>query len=230
MATAEAAVRRRHDILEGPVTLSCSVGVAQFAVSSILPRYLAENPRVVVRQQVTNAFTDLIGDGVDLAIRGHVGLLPDSRLIQRRLAVVPWHLFASPDYLESHGTPETPRDLEDRAALVLGWRPDNDSWSLQDTGGKAASVPCQVRLRSDDMATLKQAAAGGLGIVALPHYVCRAEVAAGQLCRLLPDWTAGLPELSLLMPSRQGVPPQVEAMAAFLRKELPNVVEDRPLA
>ncbi|MDF1731621.1 MAG: LysR substrate-binding domain-containing protein [Minwuia sp.] len=230
MATAEAAVRRGQDILEGTVTLSCSVGVAQFAVSSILPLYLAENPRVVVRQQVSNAFTDLIGDGVDLAIRGHVRLLPDSQLIQRRVAVVPWHLFASPDYLEAHGVPETPRELEGCAALSLGWRPDNDSWSLQDAGGTTVSVPYRVRLRSDDMATLKQAATGGLGIVALPHYVCRTEVAAGQLCRLLPDWTAGLPELSLLMPSRQGVPPQVEAMAAFLRKELPNVVEDIPLA
>ncbi|GJL88416.1 MAG: LysR family transcriptional regulator [Minwuia thermotolerans] len=229
MATAEAAVRRGHDILEGSVTLSCSVGVAQFAVSRLLPLYLAENPGVVVRQQVSNAFADLIGDGVDIAIRGHVRLLPDSQLIQRRVAVVPWHLFASPGYLESHGTPGTPEELEGRAALTLGWRPDHDSWSLQDAGGTTATVPHQVRLRSDDMATLKQAAAEGLGIVALPHYVCRDEVAAGQLCRLLPDWTAGLPELSLLMPSRKGVPPQVEAMVAFLRKQLPTVVQDSPI-
>jgi len=230
MATAEAAVRRGHDILEGSVTLSCSVGVAQFALSNLLPLYLAEHPRVVVRQQVSNSFTDLIGDGVDIAIRGHVRLLPDSRLIQRRVAVVPWHLFASPEYLESHGTPETPEELEGRAALTLGWRPDNDSWSLQAAGGTAATVPHQVRLRSDDMATLRHAAAQGLGIVALPHYVCRDEVAAGQLSRLLPDWTAGLPELSLLMPSRKGVPPQVEAMVAFLRKALPTVVQDIQIA
>lgn len=230
MATAEAAVRRGQDILEGSVTLSCSVGVAQFAVSRLLPLYLAENPGVVVRQQVSNVFTDLIGEGVDLAIRGHVRLLPDSQLIQRRLAVVPWHLLASPDYLENHGTPETPAELEGRAALTLGWRADHDSWSLQDAGGTTATITHRVRLRSDDMATLKQAAAEGLGIVALPHYVCRDEVGAGRLCRLLPGWTAGLPELSLLTPSRKGVPPQVEAMVAFLRKEMPGVVGYTPVA
>lgn len=225
MATAEAAVRRGHDVLQGAVTLSCSVGVAQFAVSRILPRFLAANPRVVVRQQVSNAYTDLIGDGVDMAIRGHVRLLPDSQLIQRQLAVVPWHLFAAPDYLQARGTPGAPADLEGHDALVLGWRPGGDSWSLQDAGGTTAFVPHHVRLRSDDMSTLRQAAVGGLGVVALPHYVCREEVAAGQLCRLLPGWTAGEPELSLLMPSRQGVPPQVEAMARFLREELPTVVQ-----
>ena len=46
---------------------------------------------------------------------------------------------------------------------------------------------------------------------------------------MLPDWTAGLPELSLLMPSRKGVPAQVEAMVAFLRKQLPTVVQDSPI-
>jgi len=225
MATAEAAVRRKQDILEGSVTLSCSVGVAQYAVSSLLPLYLAENPRVVVRLQVSNAFVDLIEDGVDLAIRGHVKLLPDSQLVQRRLAVVPWHLFASRGYLESRGTPETLSELEGREALALGWRPGDDCWSLQDALGSTASIPYDVRLRSDDMVTLKRAAAEGLGIVALPGYVCRDEVAAGQLCRLLSDWTAGLPELSLLMPSRKGVPPQVEALVRFLRKALPAVVQ-----
>jgi DNA-binding transcriptional LysR family regulator len=79
-------------------------------------------------------------------------------------------------------------------------------------------------MRSDDMVTLKQAAAAGLGVVALPAYVCAEDVAAGHLCRLLPDWTAGVPEMSLLMHERRGNPPQVDALAAFLHRELPGVM------
>lgn len=74
------------------------------------------------------------------------------------------------------------------------------------------------------MVTLKQAAAAGLGVVALPAYVCAEDVAAGHLSRLLPEWIAGLPEISLLMHERRGNPPQVDALAAFLRRELPGVV------
>ena len=79
-------------------------------------------------------------------------------------------------------------------------------------------------MRSDDMVTLKQAAAAGLGVVALPAYVCAEDVSTGRLSRVLPDWVAGLPEISLLMHARRGNPPQVDTLAAFLRRELPEVM------
>ena len=224
MMAAEAAVRGDKDALEGTVTLSCSVGVAQFALSRILPRFLAENPRVILRLQASNDYADLIGDGIDLAIRGHVKLLPDSGLIHRHITDVPWYLFSSPGLAQQFSASASPTELDGQTGLALGWRPGGDCWSLQGPGGSSASVPFAARMRSDDMVTLKQAAAAGLGVVALPAYVCAEEVAAGRLSRLLPEWTAGLPEISLLMHERRGNPPQVDALAAFLRRELPQVM------
>jgi DNA-binding transcriptional LysR family regulator len=224
MMAAEAAVRKDRDALEGTVTLSCSVGVAQFALGRILPRFLAENPRVVLRLQASNDYADMIGDGIDLAIRGHARLLPDSGLIQRRITETPWHLFGSPGLAQQVAAAVTPSDLEGLPGLALGWRPGGNAWSLQGPDGRTASVPYAARLRSDDMATLKRAAAEGLGVVALPAYACAEDVAAGRLSRLLPDWTAGVPEISLLMHERRGNPPQVDAFAAFLRRELPDIM------
>jgi DNA-binding transcriptional LysR family regulator len=224
MMAAEAAVRKDKDALEGTVTLSCSIGVAQFALSPILPRFLSENPRVVLRLQASNDYADLISDGIDLAIRGHVRLLPDSGLIHRHLTEVPWHLFGSPGIAQQIGASASPTELEGQPGLALGWRPGGNSWLLQGPGGSSASVPFAARMRSDDMVTLKQAAAAGLGVVALPAYVCAEDVAAGRLSRLLPEWIAGLPEISLLMHERRGNPPQVDALATFLRRELPDVM------
>lgn len=224
MVAAEAAVRRGKDALEGAVTLSCSVGVAQFALSRILPRFMAENPRVVLQLQASNDYADLISDGIDLAIRGHAKLLPDSGLIQQRITDVPWHLFGSPGLAQHIGASASPTALDGQPGLALGWRPGGGSWSLQGPGGSTASVPFAARMRSDDMITLKQAAAAGLGVVALPAYVCAEDVAVEQLSRLLPEWTAGMPEISLLMHERRGNPPQVDALAAFLRRDLPDVM------
>ncbi|MEO3480066.1 LysR substrate-binding domain-containing protein [Phaeobacter sp. CAU 1743] len=224
MVAAEAAVRQDKDALEGSVTLSCSVGVAQFALGRILPRFLADNPRVALRLQAANDYADMIGDGIDLAIRGHAKLLPDSGLIQRHITEVPWHLFASPDMAQQVGVSASPTDLDGLPGLALGWRPGGSSWSLIGPDGSTASVPYPARLRSDDMAILKQAASEGLGLVALPAYVCAEDIAAGRLCRVLPDWTAGAPEISLLMHERRGNPPQVDALAGFLRRELPTVM------
>lgn len=226
MAAAEAAVRQDTDVLEGTVTLSCSVGVAQFGLGRILPRFLAENPRVVLRLQASNDYADMIGDGIDLAIRGHAKLLPDSGLIQRRITEVPWHLFAAPDIAKRLDASASPTDLDGEPALSLGWRPGGNSWSLVGSGSSTASVPYAVRLRSDDMSTLKQAAANGLGVVALPAYVCAEDISLGRLGRVLPHWTAGSPEISLLMHERRGNPPQVDALAAFLIRHLPGLMNE----
>ncbi len=221
---AETAVRRKTNNIEGSVTVSCSVGMAQFALDQILPRFLQDNPRVTVVQQASNQMEDLVRRGIDVAIRGHMDTLPDSSLIQVRLARVEWHLFCSPAYHDNLDRSDEPAALTNHPALVLGRPRETHQWLLADCDGQTASVPCEVRLASDDMTTLKRAAALSLGIVALPSYVCRPEVEAGSLVRILPSWTAGRPQISLLMPSQRGLLPVFEAFLDFLKKELPAVL------
>ena len=221
---AETAIRRKTNHIEGTVTVSCSVGMAQFALDQILPRFLQDNPRVTVVQQASNEIEDLVKGGIDVAIRGHMDNLPDSSLIQVRLAHVEWHLFCSSEYRDSLAPAEEPAVLAHHPALVLGRPRGTHQWMLADRDGQTASVPCQVRLASDDMTTLKRAAAISLGIAALPSYVCRPEVDAGTLVRILPGWTAGRPQISLLMPSRRGQLPAFEAFVDYLKRELPTVL------
>ena len=221
---ANALVQQDSKILSGKIRLSCSVGMAQFALCDIVTKFVMQHPLVEIIQQVTNRAVDIIEEGVDLAIRAHGDTLPDSTLIHRRLASVNWGLFASPDYLENAGTPTSPEQLENHAGLKLGWRPDEGSWLLRHYDGSNFSIPYQPRICSDDMFTLKKAASVGLGIIGLPIYVCREEQRINQLVRILPDWTAGNAEISLLMPSRQGVSPVVRAFVDYLSVELPNMV------
>jgi len=223
---AETAVRRKTNTMGGTVTVSCSVGMAQFGLDQILPRFLQDNPGVTVVQQASNQMEDLIKGGIDVAIRGHMDTLPDSSLIQLRLARVQWHLFCSPEFHDTLDKCDDPTALADHPALVLGRPGATHQWVLTDGDGQTASVPCQVRFASDDMSTLKNAAALSLGLVALPSYVCRPEVEAGSLVRVLPGWTAGLPQISLLMPSRRGLLPALEAFLYFLKQELPAVLGD----
>ena len=221
---AETAVRRKTNTIEGTVTVSCSVGMAQFGLAQILPRFLQDNPGVTVLQRASNQMEDLIKGGIDVAIRGHMENLPDSSLIQTRLARVDWHLFCSPDFRDTLDQCVDPTALADHPALVLGRPGTTHQWVLTDGDGQTASVPCRVRFASDDMSTLKNAAALSLGLVALPAYVCRSEVEAGSLMRVLPGWTAGRPQISLLMPSRRGLLPAFEAFLDRLKQEMPAVL------
>jgi DNA-binding transcriptional LysR family regulator len=77
----------------------------------------------------------------------------------------------------------------------------------------------------DDMLSLKDAAIGGVGVVALPGYVCRDEVRSGALRLVLPGWIAGDSTLTALMPYRQGLLPSVRAFVEHLAAELPKAVQ-----
>ena len=85
-------------------------------------------------------------------------------------------------------------------------------------------MPLTPRLLMDDMLSLKRAAIGGLGVVALPGYVCRDEVQSGELRQILPGWIADDSTLTALMPYRQGLLPSVRAFVEHLAAELPKAV------
>jgi len=224
VSAAEASVKQRKRDLTGKVRLTCSVGVAQFAVKNLIADFIKEHPKVEVGQLVTNDSVNLIEAGVDLAIRGHVENLPDSSLIQRRVAKVEWRLFASPRYLVDFGVPQTPDELKAHNGICLGWNRNIAEWNLCSSGGQTSKTQFIPRISSDDMVTLKNASAAGLGIVSLPSYVCRFDLDTGRLAQVLPDWSSGDATLSLLQPSREGILPAVAMFSEHIMKELPRVV------
>lgn len=224
VSAAEAGVKQSKEALTGKIRLSCSVGVAQFALEGLIADFIKAHPDVQIGQFVTNDLVNLIEAGVDLAIRGHVENLQDSSLIQKRVANVDWRLFASPRYLDDFGRPEKPEDLKAHKGLCLGWNSDISEWNLTSASGKFSKIQFVPRVSSDDMVTLKSASAAGLGIVSLPSYVCHPHVEAGRLAEVLPDWSSGQATLSILQPTRKGVLPAVAAFADHLAKRLPEIV------
>jgi DNA-binding transcriptional LysR family regulator len=81
-------------------------------------------------------------------------------------------------------------------------------------------VPFEPVFSSDEMVTLKEAASHGLGIVALPAYTCTDELAQNKLVRILPEWNAGIAELSLLLPTRKGLSGQAQLLRDYLLSEV----------
>lgn len=224
---AENVVRTRTAEPSGTIRFTCSVAVAQLVLATLIPRFMATHPRVRIVEHATNRHVDLVHEGFDMGLRAHMTPLPDSSLVQRPLARIPWTLFASPRYLDRKGTPGSPEDLAAHDAIALGAPQDTYVWNLRDVrhADQLHAVTYQPSLVSDDMATLKAAACEGVGIVALPGYVGKAEIAAGKLVRVLPQWIAGVAMLTLLMPSRRGLLPSVRAFGEYLAEEVPLLVQ-----
>lgn len=218
----------RHRLTEPTGTVRCTSGVAtmQFAMSDIIANFLVQHPKVNIVAHATDRTVDIVGENYDLAVRAHSDPLPDSNLVQRTLAPAPWYLFAGSAYLEAHGAPESPQDLQSHPSLFMMRTGVAPVWRLRHSRQARDEVvmPLTPRLLGDEMVGLQQAAIKGLGVVALPGYICRAAVRSGALRRVLPDWLAGDSTLTALIPYRQGLLPSVRAFLDHLAAEFPKTV------
>jgi DNA-binding transcriptional LysR family regulator len=221
---AESAVRERLVEPSGTIRFTTAVATSLFAMRQILPDFIHRYPKISVIQHISDDQIDIAGGNYDLALRSHSGPLSDSTLVQRTLAPAPWFLFASPGYLERYGLPIVPEDLAGHETLIMLRHNMPMAWKLRHPVRTEVVVPLKPRLAGNDMVTLKQAAQDGLGIVALPGYVCSDDVRSGSLQRVLPDWLAGQASITAVIPFRHGMLPSVRAFLDFLIERVPKVV------
>ena len=221
---AETAVRHRLNEPTGTLRCTAAVATMQFAVRDILTEFLVSYPKVNVVAHATDRNVDIVGENYDVAIRAHSDPLPDSTLVQRTLTPAPWFLFAGSAYLDANKAPHTPQDLQSHPSLFMMRTGVAPVWRLRHANKAKAEVVMRLapRLLSDDMIDLKQAAVAGLGIVALPGYVCREDIRSGALRRVLPTWFAGDSIITALIPYRRGLLPSVRVFIDHLAAEFPK--------
>jgi DNA-binding transcriptional LysR family regulator len=212
--SAEIIVRRRQAEPSGTVRITTSVPTAQFHLADRLHELARSFPKLSLELHVTDRFIDLVQEGFDIALRSHFAPLPDSGLMQRRIAAEPIILVASPDYLEVRGEPLEPDALKEHDGLIIS--ATARSWRLANRSGDIVEIEPRPRLTADESVVLMRSAIAGLGVVCLPESIAATALAQGTLTRVLPDWTAGSVTTTLLTPHRRGQLPAVRAVIDFL--------------
>jgi DNA-binding transcriptional LysR family regulator len=158
------------------IAMPLSFGPTHFA--PVLAEMARRHPQLHIHTSYSDRFVDLIAEGFDCAIRA--GYLQDSNLIAKRVGPFHGKLVASPDYIEAHGSPETPDELVTHQALMQG----TETWQFMD-GGKVVTVQPQGRFKADSATALAAAAAAGLGIAWLADCITHEYVASGALVPIM---------------------------------------------
>ena len=180
---AEAALQSAKGKPGGVLRVTAPVDLGHVVLPPIVRDYAVKYPDVSVELIVTNRIVDLVGEGVDIAIRS-AAVLKDSSLIARRFFDARANLWASPEYLQKCGKLAHPRDLKN--AAFVG-NPAHQSVIL--TNGRSDfEVHLQGRFRADDYEAVKALAVLGGGIAWLPDLLAGDAVEAGTLVRVLPQW------------------------------------------
>lgn len=201
---------------QGVVRLTCPVALLHARVGAMLADFLAATPRVTVHLEATNRVVDVIGEGIDVAIRVRPPPLKDSDLVMKVLGERRWCLVASPALLQQHGVPEVPTDLAAMPSLDFGPPYGEHMWQLEGPGGAMATVRHTPRFVTDDIIALKQAAMASAGVVQLPVMMVHDELTAATLVATAPAWKPKSGIIHAVFPSRRGLLPSVRALIDFL--------------
>lgn len=209
----------------GIVRVGCPVSLAQTIVAHVLPDFLLAYPKVQVRVLATNRRIDVIGEGFDLAIRVRNKLDTDASLVLRSFGQSRVLLVATAAFLDAHGRPQQPDDLERLPLLSMLEHDGAHIVELSDAHGNSAHVEMQARVACGEFALLLEAARRGIGIGMLPEFVCAPAITRGELEVVLPAWSMPHGTMHFVYPSRRGQLPGVRAFVEFLAEHLPGAVQ-----
>jgi DNA-binding transcriptional LysR family regulator len=199
------------------ITAPYSMGIERIA--PLLGEFHARHPEVRVDMVLTNESLDLIDKELDVALR--FGALPDSNLVARRLAVLRTNVYASPYYIERHGEPLHPDDLQHHRALAMQKHRRNGSfyWPLSD-GGRMTDFRIDPAFIANDPAGLRGVLLSGEGLMLCSDVMVKAYAERGHLRRVLAGWTGPEFELNALFPRGRVQSPKVRAFVDFLVERL----------
>ena len=202
----------------GNIRITMPVVSADLVLSESIAEFCKKYPKISVDLQITNRLVDLIEEGFDLAIR--TAELEDSSLIARRLIDSQWVICATPVYLEQHGTPQTPEQLQNHECLVYKF--DNTSnaiWPLYIDGAEQL-LPVQGRFHSNHLSAIKRAALSDLGIAFLPQALVYEEMQQNTLTQILQSFTRKKLGMYAVYPKARQPDQKLKLLVAHLQKSL----------
>ena len=220
-ATAAAADTQAE--LSGVVRVTAPVDFGVWALAPIVASFVRKHPNIRVELKLTGRVVDLVGEGVDLAVRA--GPMRDSSLIARRVGVLESAAYASPGYVKRHGQPRIVDDLKKHQCILF--RPANvrDSWALTNVDGKIQSVEIRGSVSTDDLSFVRASVLAGAGIGLLPTVLIARAANAGRVVRVLPEWSVTSATLHLAYPSNRFVPQRVVVLREYFLRKLSTLTK-----
>ena len=182
--------------------------------------FMERYPEIELDIDMSDRMVDVIEEGFDAVIR--TGEQTDSRLSARRLGSCAHVLVASPTYLERHGVPAHPRELESHFCLQHKFPATGklERWPLQLKASESELV-LPATMTANTVEPLAYAAIQGRGIAFLPGFLVREALEGGQLVTVLDDYMDRQVVFWMLWPASRYASPKlrvfIDYMSAHLR-------------
>lgn len=202
--------------LEGRLRVDIPTAFAQPPFIEALKAFTDTFPAINLVLGVTDRAVDLVGEGIDCALR--IGELPDSTLIVRPIAMATMVTCAAPGYLSERGEPET---LEQLAAhrgvnFLSGQNNRTLPWHFS-LKGQDRTFVSNAGISVTESNAYVQCGVSGFGIIQAPGIAVAEHLDSGALVEVLRAYRPAPRPVSVLYPSRRHLAPQVQAFIEWLQ-------------
>lgn len=211
---AEAAVSERSAKASGQLLISAPAGFGRAHIAPLIPSFLAEHRNVNLVLQLNDRVVDLIGEGIDVAIR--IAELSDSSLIGVKLASNKRVVVAAPSYLKRHPAPLTLDDLQNHNCLAISSDGSQRGWTFRQQG-KNVTVKVSGNMLCNDGEVLHHWALAGKGLAWRSMWEVGGAIERGELVTLLDDYAAPGNDIYAVFTQRRHLPLRIRAFVDFLR-------------
>lgn len=215
LENAETQVSERSARPSGHLIISAPAGFGRQHIAPLIPSFLTEYRDVTVTLNLNDRVVDLIGEGVDVAIR--IADLADSNLIGVKLADNKRVVVAAPEYIKKFGTPETLDELSRHHCLTISSEGSQRGWTFRQNG-KNVVLKVQGNMACNDGAVLHDWAVQGRGLAWRSMWEVGGEIESGKLVTVLDEFAAPGNDIYAVFAQRQHLPLRVRALVDFLRR------------
>jgi DNA-binding transcriptional LysR family regulator len=217
LSMTEALISESRERPSGPLKITTTVAFGTTWLTPRIKEFVELFPEVDVSLILSDGSLDLSMREADVAIRMAKPKQPD--LVQRLLLTVQSHVFAAPEYLSEHGTPNAAEDLDQHPIILYG----------QDAAPPVASINWLIKagadpehqrkpvLRLNNLYGIYRAVRSGLGIAALPDYMVPE---TSNLIRILPELAGPSIEAYFVYPEELRQSKRVSVFRDFLLRKV----------
>ena len=217
----------------GTLHIATSHLFLELTLQHILLEYMQRYPKVSVEVTLSDSQLDLYNQNVDVGFV--IGPLKDSSIVAKRMANAWLDCLASPLFLETHGAPVSPLDLQAKPIITYSepiYGPAN-VWHFEKVDRATGDIQTQdvtlnARLTTPSFWLARQAAIDGLGIVKLPSSILHQEIKSKQLIPVFQDWRVVAAQFYAIFPSRKMLSLPVRSFLQLLESFMPPIDPTRP--
>jgi len=215
---------------KGRIRIDVSATLAMRIIIPALPEFHARYPDIQLDIGVTDRPVNLIAENVDCVVRG--GEITDQSLIARRIAELQFITCAAPSYLERHGEPQSPSDLENDHYLVGYFSPHTGQrWPMTfRLNGNTVEVTGRYIASFNDGTAYVAAGLAGLGVIQVPLFMVQEHILERRLQPILRKWAGEIMPLHVVYPPNRHLSAKLRILVDWLVEIFAKSTAMRPIA